>query len=204
MATGKRALATIFLGLLSGTVGYLVRLALGAWGILDPVALWVGEWLKMNATGDQAAILAGLVCFALLYGASLFFIWRNGRSTRANSTEDTVVHNYNNCTVHQYPDGTARAEPNTPHWDHSHPTFVIFKPMRNEILSSNNVSSVTDTGSGEFTVGFANPVSGNYAVDVDAGGSISFETTEYADCVEVRLLGEEPEKLQIVVRKLDD
>jgi hypothetical protein len=78
----RQSAISLFGAIPVGGISYVAQRALATWGGLDPLADFVGRWLKMNVTGEQVAWGAALLLCLALYAAMLWTIWhrRNPKS----------------------------------------------------------------------------------------------------------------------------
>jgi hypothetical protein len=83
MAKSKKLLLSFATLLINAAVGLVLKESLSYWGILDPLAVFLGNWLKVNlgTSIDLPGILWGvaLLFSLLLYIVALFFIWRTNK-----------------------------------------------------------------------------------------------------------------------------
>jgi hypothetical protein len=79
----KRLVLSVITLPISGVLGWVLQHTLSYWGILDPIAQFLGNWLKVNigTSIDLPGMLWGIALFLslLLYAAALFLIWKRNR-----------------------------------------------------------------------------------------------------------------------------
>jgi hypothetical protein len=72
----KKVLWSIVLSIPSAAVGAILRGVFQAWGVFDPLAEWLGGWLKIHVTQAQVEwTIAGILAL-LAYAALLWIVWR--------------------------------------------------------------------------------------------------------------------------------
>jgi hypothetical protein len=108
---------------------------------------------------------------------------------------------YQNCIIHQYPDGSKTSEIPNPVVDKEEQPFLYYDPAKPfPIVSSNNISSITDSGLGSMSVTFANSVTSDYFVRVSSDKPRNFEVTrKNSDGFDVQFDHEPEEKIKITV-----
>jgi len=144
-----------------------------------------------------------LVVVGALFLYWAYVLWKRDYAIDGSAP---IIHEYHNCVVHQYPDGTSKAESKPEKvFNELAPTetSVAIAIPSLEILSSYNVDAVTDNGTGEYTIHFDNPISGYYTTNVSSDKNVEFEISqEAADCANIKLTGELPNTLNIEFKKI--
>jgi hypothetical protein len=94
----KRILFSVAATIPSGIVGVILRKVFEVWGIFSPFSEWLGGWLKMHVSAEQAEwTVAGIVSIAG-YAVGLYFIWRNFRASPASLVPNEIA-SANNATA---------------------------------------------------------------------------------------------------------
>jgi hypothetical protein len=73
--TGRVA-TTVVGGVIAAPFSYMFGKIIEKWGILDPLADQIGEWLKVHVPAEAVSWTVGLLVFAALYGFLLWKVWR--------------------------------------------------------------------------------------------------------------------------------
>ena len=76
----KRILTSVALSIPTVIVGVVLRKVFEVWGIFDPFSEWLGEWLKMHVSPEQAEWTAAAVVSVIGYIVALYFVWRYFRA----------------------------------------------------------------------------------------------------------------------------
>ena len=90
---GKRILWSLLLLPVTAGGSFAIQKILAAWGIIDPFARIVGEWLKMNVTStvhwSPEIVLwsVAFIIFIILYSGALSLIWRQGGQPGSSISE---------------------------------------------------------------------------------------------------------------------
>lgn len=124
-----------------------------------------------------------------------------GSNTMENSPP-LILHNYQNCTIYQYPDGTAKSEPQNSITEKDKPTSISFNPTSIAILISNNISSLADNGTGDFTINFDAEVEGHYNVQVLSDTNYEYEiNNKTKNGFNITFSSEPVETIKLIVHK---
>jgi hypothetical protein len=75
----KRLLISLGVLLITLPLNYSGQRALREWGILDSVAIGLGDWLKIHIAPEQAAWTVAVIISLAAYGLVLWLIWRHYR-----------------------------------------------------------------------------------------------------------------------------
>jgi hypothetical protein len=146
------------------------------------------------------------VAWALILIGVLLFVWTYilYRRDQGKQPEGTVVHNYNNSVVHIYMDGAKKSEPiNIINEPAPTETSVALAIPSLEILSANNISSVSDDGEGGYTIYFDNPIEGEYEINTRFDKNVNYEIqAPAADCASIKFPDDLPERLNIEFTKI--
>ena len=76
MPDAKKIISLIALAILNAAIGIIFSKAFQAWGVFDPFSQWLGTWLKVHVTSDQAGWTAAAIIAIAGYAFSLWFVRR--------------------------------------------------------------------------------------------------------------------------------
>ena len=69
--------STIVLAVVSAAASLVAKQVITAWGVLDPISKWLGEWLKIHFSPDLTGWLLALIIFLLLLYLAMTFLARS-------------------------------------------------------------------------------------------------------------------------------
>lgn len=87
----RQLLRGFAIGIAVAPVSYFLKRALGAWGVLDPLADNLGGWLRGHVSPDQAGWTVGLLVGLVLWGLALLFLNRRDAKARINDSREISV-----------------------------------------------------------------------------------------------------------------
>jgi len=145
------------------------------------------------------------IAYALIAAGFLFLVWTFILYRRESKgvSSGTTVHNYNNSVVNIYVDGTKKSEPiKTLNEPAPTETSVALAIPSLEILSAFNIDSVSDNGTGDYTIYFDNPIEGYYTVNATFDKNVEYEIeAQAADSASIKFPDKLPNTLNIEFKK---
>ncbi len=106
----KKVLWRIGLSIPNAIIGYVLHKVFQAWGIFDPLLQWLGAWLKVNITSDQAGWTAAAIISIAGYMFSLWFARRYFKPLRNESSRPIASDNQTLGTINQSGNAASRGQ----------------------------------------------------------------------------------------------
>jgi hypothetical protein len=150
------------------------------------------ESLLLIAIGGISSVIIGFI---------VFLVRKHFFSPDDLTMEDlSQAQQYIGCKFYMHSDNSITWEPTPPKVDQTEPPYIILQITNVlEIVDSLNVSSVTDHGTGDYSINLIKAIQGNYWVQILSDTNYQYKITKHQSSFRIKFSKEPQEMIKILI-----